>query len=374
MEGVAAVGWAPGSRAGGPNAEPPSPPALIGRWCRAPCFPCYDDDHVFFFFSCGDAPAIAARPSRWRRSTPIDAVSQSRPTTRCSSPACYGTGLLRSSLRDHISLPRRRSTTADCVAYHVSRRAYPLVISARSRTRARPRSRSAHYRCRVRESPFPSSSSSSSASSSSSSASSASRSRRPRPGSTPEVYAGRNAPFSSARSAFPPPRHTMRTYAYITPSRYLRPRGTLYRCRPCFFFPGHTRHERATHNTTGSPPPTTRHDRHTTTTEDVGKTERARAGAHAPLPPPPPPPPPPLLFALLLRRSLSFSLYHGFLFPFLFLLVLSPSLLSPSFPSSISVSRSAASLASCKLINRYLGAFYYIYIYARTHTHARRQQ
>lgn len=99
VEGVAAVGWAPGSRAGGPNAEPPSPPALIGRWYRAPCFLCYDD-HVFFFFSCGDEPAIAARPSRWRRSTPIDAVSQRRPTTRCSSPACYGTGLLRSSLRD----------------------------------------------------------------------------------------------------------------------------------------------------------------------------------------------------------------------------------------------------------------------------------
>jgi len=71
VEGVAAIGWAPGSRAGGPNAEPPSPPALIGRWCRAPCFPCYDG--LSFFSSCGDVPQIAVLlPRRWRRSTPID--------------------------------------------------------------------------------------------------------------------------------------------------------------------------------------------------------------------------------------------------------------------------------------------------------------
>lgn len=101
VEGVAAVGWAPCSP-GGPNAEPPSPPALIGRWCRAPCFPS-DDGRAFFFSSYVDAPAVAvaasvALPRRWL--TPIDAVSQRRTTTRCSSPACYGTGLLRSSLRD----------------------------------------------------------------------------------------------------------------------------------------------------------------------------------------------------------------------------------------------------------------------------------
>lgn len=100
LEGVAAIGWTPGSP-GGPNAEPPSPPALIGRWCRAPCFPC--DGCRAFFFSYGDAPAVAVAASAAlprKRLTPIDAVSQRRPTTRYNSPACYGTGLLRSSLRD----------------------------------------------------------------------------------------------------------------------------------------------------------------------------------------------------------------------------------------------------------------------------------
>lgn len=99
VEGVAAVDWAPGSP-WGPNAEPPSPPALIGHWYRAPYF--LADDDLFFFFFFFDAPAVAlvavALPRK--RLTPIDAVSQRRPTTRYSSPACYGTGLLRSFLRD----------------------------------------------------------------------------------------------------------------------------------------------------------------------------------------------------------------------------------------------------------------------------------
>lgn len=101
LKGVAAAGWTPGSPVG-PSAEPPSPPALIGRWCRAPCFPS-DDDLASFFSFYGDAPAVAVAASAAlprRQLTPIDAVSQRRPTTRCSSPACYGTGLLRSSLRD----------------------------------------------------------------------------------------------------------------------------------------------------------------------------------------------------------------------------------------------------------------------------------
>lgn len=131
MGGVAAVGWAPGSP-GGPNPEPPSPPALIGR-SSAPKSPPSFRGQTLFFFSYPFATASACllrrlllrlrlllhcltqtpsrhtpldsawsarrRPSR-RPTTPIDALSQRRPTTRCSSPACYGTGLFRTSLRD----------------------------------------------------------------------------------------------------------------------------------------------------------------------------------------------------------------------------------------------------------------------------------
>ena len=137
MGGVAAVGWAPGS-SGGPNPEPPSPPALIGPFSspRSPPRPCF---LLFFFFFCPFFSFAFAyfrrrlrlrlfllllrrllrlfllrysrrhaslasgsphrRPSR-RLTTPIDALSQRRPTTRCSSPACYGTELFRTSLRD----------------------------------------------------------------------------------------------------------------------------------------------------------------------------------------------------------------------------------------------------------------------------------
>lgn len=200
---------------------------------------------------------------------------------------------------------------------------------------------------------------------SSSSSPSASRSRRPRPGSTPEVYAGRNAPSSSAKSAFPPPpsprAHTRRDahvrvcHPLATPS----PSWDAISRPPASSRTHSTRRHSQYYEIT-----TTNHDRHTIMTEDVGKTERARARAHT------------FRyhhhhhhrsFSLFFYVAPAPSLSLSRISPSVPLLapILSPSLLFASSPSS----RSAASLASCKLINRYLGAFYYIYIYA--HTHAR---
>ena len=157
MGGVAAVGWAPGS-SGGPNPEPPSPPALIGPSSSPRSPPCF----LFFFFfwsfsfasfcflrllfrrlfrlllllllllrllfllysrmHASPAPAWPRRRPSRRLTTPIDALSQRRPTTRCSSPACYGTELFRTSLRD-LNVKRK-----PLVSFLLSYRRFSLYV------------------------------------------------------------------------------------------------------------------------------------------------------------------------------------------------------------------------------------------------------
>lgn len=199
----------------------------------------------------------------------------------------------------HISLPRRRRrrrSTRRSGLRCVSRE--PPGVSARHiRTRLRTRSRSALVTslvvCERVSSPFlpPPSSSSSSWSSSS-------RSRRG-PAPLPRFTQGATHPLLprtalSRRAALPrfPRAHTPRIYH--TPAKPTPPPLSLSLwCGICiaaerfflffFFFFLVTHDGEGTRDTTGSPAPqTTRHDRHTTTTtEDVGKTERARGRARS---------------------------------------------------------------------------------------------